>query len=285
MIPSISAKICRWPAAILLLFLPGLAAGQTATETLDQDKSAIPGTEIGSDFTMSLSSGASYSSGKYGTGEKTEIWVVPFSLRLRTGPLRLTATLPYLRLDSPGNVIAGVGGAPIIVDPNASATRIVRDGLGDLSLGAAYSLPSSVLGPLDIDIGGRVKLPTSSRHKGLTTGKTDFTVYTEFSYAIDTWAPYLNVGYRFFGDPEGINLRNGFSASLGTTKQFGRLVAIASYDYSQATTSAIKDSHELFAALSGPLTGSLNWTGYGIVGLSKGSPDFGLGLLLTARLF
>jgi hypothetical protein len=264
--------------------VPALAAAQTATEPLDQDKPAVADAEIGSDFTLSVTGGASYSSGEYGTGLKTEIWVVPFSLRARTGPLRLTATLPYLRIDSPGNVIAGVGGAPIIVDPNASTTRVVRDGLGDLSLGATYTLPSSVLGALDIDIAGRVKLPTSPEHRGLTTGKTDFTVSTEFSYAIDTWAPYLNVGYRFFGDPAGINLRNGFSASIGTTKQLGRIVAIASYDYSQATTSAIEDAHELFGALSGPLTGRLNWTGYGIVGLSKGSPDFGLGLLLTARL-
>jgi hypothetical protein len=61
-------------------------------------------------------------------------------------------------------------------------------------------------------------------------------------------------------------------------------VAILSYDYSRATTSAVEDAHEVFGALSGPLTGSLNWTGYGIVGLSTGSPDFGLGLLLTAQI-
>ena len=281
MTSSRAAKACRAPIATLLAIVPALAAAQTATEPLDQDKPAVADAEIGSDFTLSVTGGASYSSGEYGTGLKTEIWVVPFSLRALTGPLRLTATLPYLRIDSPGNVIAGVGGAPIIVDPNASTTRVVRDGLGDLSLGATYTLPSSVLGAL-----ARCT-PASSptRRTGTTwTAITDFTVSTEFSYAIDTWAPYLNVGYRFFGDPAGINLRNGFSASIGTTKQLGRIVAIASYDYSQATTSAIEDAHELFGALSGPLTGRLNWTGYGIVGLSKGSPDFGLGLLLTARL-
>jgi hypothetical protein len=107
----------------------------------------------------------------------------------------------------------------------------------------------------------------------------------EASHVIGTWAPFVNVGYRFFGDPAAINLHNGVSASLGTTKQLGSIVAIFSYDYSQAVTSATKDAHELFAAVSGPLIDRVNWTGYGIVGLSEGSPDFGIGLLLTVRAF
>ena len=61
-----------------------------------------------------------------------------------------------------------------------------------------------------------------------------------------------------------LRLRDGFTPSIGTAKQIG------------------KDAHELFAALSGPISGTLKMTGSGIAGLSKGSPDDGLGL--SARL-
>jgi hypothetical protein len=236
------------------------------------------------EYRLTASTGAIYSSGNYGGPSSTDIVVVPFNVRLSTGRLRLSATLPYLRIESPGNVVGAGDGPPIIIDPNAPTARTVRDGFGDLSLGAAFTLPKGSLNPFDIDLSGRVKLPTSSTQKSLGTGKTDFAVATEFSYPIETWAPYLTLGYRFFGDLPNINLKNGPTASIGTTKQFGRLVAILSYDYSRATTSAVEDGHEIFGALSGPLFGDLNWTGYAIAGLSSGSPDFGLGLLLTARL-
>jgi hypothetical protein len=154
-----------------------------------------------------------------------------------------------------------------------------------LSLGAVYTLPSDFFGALSVDVSGRVKLPTSSSKRLLGTGKTDFALAAEFSYPIQTWAPYIRIGYRFFGDLPAVNLKNGITTSVGTTKQFGRIVAIVSYDYSQATTAAVEDAHELFAALSGPLIKNINWTGYGVAGLSTGSPNFGLGLLLTVQVF
>jgi len=240
--------------------------------------------KVGETLSLSVTAGALYSSGDYGAQQETNILVVPFNLRARTGPLRFSAVLPYLRIDSPGIVVGGGDLGPIIIDPNAPVLRTKRDGFGDLTLGAAYEFSSALIEGVDFDLSGRVKLPTSSESKSLGTGKTDFAVALDISHAIGTWAPFVNVGYRFFGEPAGLNLHNGVSASVGTTKQFGPVVAIFSYDYSQAVTSATEDAHELFAAVSGPLIDRLNWTGYGIVGLSKGSPDYGIGLLLTFRM-
>jgi Putative MetA-pathway of phenol degradation len=236
------------------------------------------------DLGLSFSTGASYSSGDYGAAEKTKLLVVPFSARAKAGNWRLSATLPYLRIDSPGNIVGGGTIGPIIIDPDTPTAREVRKGLGDLSLGAAYSLPSENLGGFGLDLSGRVKLPTSSERKSLGTGKTDFAVAAEVSRAIGTWSPFVTLGYRFFGDPAGLDLRNGPSASVGTTAQMGSMVAIASYDYARATSRASEDAHELFGALSGPLSERLNWTAYGIAGLSEGSPDYGVGLLLTFKL-
>lgn len=267
--------------AVALVAAPAWAQSSPASSQAETGELAdIGDTGLG----LSFSTGVSYSSGDYGAPAKTKLLVVPFSLRASAGDWRFSATLPYLRIDSPGNIVGGGTGGPIVIDPNAPATREVRKGLGDLSLGASYTLPSGTLGGFDLDLSGRVKLPTSSERKSLGTGKTDFAVSAELSRTIGIWSPFVNVGYRFYGDPEGFDLRNGPSASVGTTVQLGTTVAIASYDYSRATSRATNDAHELFGALSGPLSDRLNWTAYGIAGLSEGSPDYGLGLLITFKL-
>ena len=272
-IRAVVAALALWPA---------VGAAQSATSASELPET-VPSDDL--DFAFAASTGLLYSSGDYGTGFDTNIAVIPFGLRARLGAFRLSATLPYLRLDSPGVVVVGGDGSPIIIDPNRPIAQTRREGFGDLTLRAAYGFSATWLGGVDLDISGRVKFPTSAESKFLGTGETDFALAGEASFPVGSWSPFVNVGYRFFGDPPGLDLRNGFATSIGTTKQFGRMVAVFSYDYSRAVTSATDDAHELFAALSGPLFRQLNYAAYGIVGLSDGSPDYGLGLLLTVSLF
>ena len=270
-------------AAALTFLTMDLAAAQTATPGSATNSETVIEAIEGERVSVSLSSGVDYSAGDYGAADKTKILVVPMSLRVGRGPLRLSATLPYLRIDSPGNIVGGGAGGPIIIDPNAPATRTVRKGLGDLSIGGTYTVPTQILG-FDLDLSGRIKLPTSSKRKSLGTGKTDYQIRGELSRQFGTWTPFASVGYRFLGDPAGVDLRNSVSTSIGTTKLVGSTVFIASYDYARATTDAVEDAHELFGAVSGRLTKSLNWTTYGVAGLSEGSADYGIGLLVTLRL-
>ncbi|MDP8914112.1 MAG: hypothetical protein M3N39_11120, partial [Pseudomonadota bacterium] len=115
-------------------------------------------------FGLSFSTGVDYSSGDYGLDEKTKILVVPFSLRATTGNVAFTASLPYIRLDGPGGVVVGPGGEPL---PGVPSGGGVRKGLGDLSLGATYTIPAEALGGLELGLGGRVKLPTASKQRQL----------------------------------------------------------------------------------------------------------------------
>lgn len=252
----------------------------SASAALAQQPQAERAQEPG--FSFSISTGIDYSTGDYGQAEKTEILVVPVTARATTGPLSFSATLPYLRIDGPGGVVIGPGGDPLPGVPTAGG---VRDGIGDLSLGATYTIPAADLGGLEIALGGRVKLPTSPQDRQLSTGETDFAVSADLSYAIGTAVPFVNIGYRLLGDPEGADLRNGPTASVGSSFQLGQAVLITSYDYARSVNPATDDSHELFGGLSGPISSRLNLTGYGVVGLSDGSPDVGVGLLITARLF
>jgi hypothetical protein len=271
-----------------IVMLGGLAAliaagpaGAQATDPTAPAHAAAIDADDGDDFGLSFSTGADYSTGDYGAASKTKILVVPFSLRASVGQSRFTATLPYLRIDSPGGVILGPDGNPL---PGVPTTSGVRKGLGDLSLGYTYSIPPANLGGLELDLGARVKLPTSADRRQLGTGKTDVTVSADLSYPMGLFSPFVTAGYRFLGDPAGVELDNGFAGSIGTTAQLGTTIAILSYDYTEASSALAEDSHELFGAVSTPVAERLDFTLYGIAGLSEGSPDVGVGALLTFKL-
>lgn len=257
-------------AAAALLASPAAAQQQ---DVLRRDKS----------LGLSLTTGADFSSGDYGAPVDTEILVVPISLRARKGPVRISATLPWLRLDGPANIVGGGAGGPIVIDPNAPVPRRVREGLGDLSLGLDFAIPPAGLGGFQVDLGVRLKLPTSARRRGLSTGKTDIGLVADISRPLGKVSPFLTLGYRMPGDPAGFDLRNTATVSAGATVTLGRLVAIGAYDYAGAASRLSFESHSLFAALAAPVAKRATLTGYGSVGLSRGAPDYGIGLLVTFR--
>jgi len=228
---------------------------------------------------LTATTGVDYSSGDYGTSVDTNILVVPMSLRYKTGDFRLTATLPWLRIDG-SSAIVGNGSGGIIIDPNAP--RTTRSGLGDLTVGAAYMIPEEKLG-FGLDLSARVKVPTASRSKSLGTGKVDVTVSAELSKTFDIFTPFATVGYRMPGDPSGIDLHNGWTASGGVSAALGKSVLIASYDYRESISDLARDSHELFGAFSTPFADRLTFTLYGTGGLSKGAPDYGVGSMISVK--
>src|SRR6266481_10019999 len=65
---------------------------------------------------LSVATGFDYSSGGYGSGEKTRITYVPFTLKYEAERYFVRLTVPYLSIDAPagGNIIAiGPDGQPI----------------------------------------------------------------------------------------------------------------------------------------------------------------------------
>jgi hypothetical protein len=237
--------------------------------------STISSTGIG----LTAITGVDYSSGDYGAGVDTNILIVPMSLRYRTGNLRFTATMPWLRIRGSSAIVGG-GAGGVIIDP--SAPRTTRRGFGDLSLGVGYLIPEEQLG-FGLDLSARVKLPTASRAKALGTGKADVTVAAELSKSFGIITPFANVGYRMPGDPSGIDLHNAWTASGGASVILGKSALIASYDYREATSDLARDSQELFGAFSTPVSQRLIFTLYGTGGLSKGAPDYGVGSMVAVR--
>src|SRR6185369_8281596 len=164
-------------AAAGTLLLAGNAAAQTGAQTAAQ---AVAG-QTGAAQT-SVAIGAEYSTGKFGGTETTDTLYIPVVIRHETGPWVLKATVPWLRVTGPGNVI-GAGGDRVVV-PGATVARTTESGLG-------------------LDLGAKVKLPTADDQKRLGTGELDYAVQLDFFRPIDATTLFGSIGYRVYGDPAG----------------------------------------------------------------------------------
>lgn len=259
-------------AAMLALAAPAYAQDRDVEEIVNAgDKSSA----------VLLSTGIDYSRGRYGDAEATEIVVVPASLRVRaTDWLSVGATLAWIRIDGPG-VVLGPDNEPL---PGFPIARQTRQGLGDLGASATVSLPLGDDTAWSVDLTGRVKLPTSRKSRGLTTGRTDFSLGADIGYITGKWAPYVELGIRLPGDPAGVNLRNSPSVSVGAARVLAKGAVIASYDWQRAFSPLAVDSHSLFAAWSRPVAKRFDLTGYGSVGLSEGAAGIEAGVLVTVKI-
>ena len=270
--------LTRLGALALAVCMPGFARAQ------DRDVEEI--LNAGDKQSRVLfSTGIDFSTGDYGDTEATEIVVVPASLRVRAAEwLSLGLALAWVRIDGP-DVVLGPDNEPL---PGVPTARQTRQGLSDLGASATVSLPLGDDTPWSVDLTGRVKLPTASTARGLSTGKTDFSASIDVTYIVGQWAPFVELGLRVPGDPAAIDLRNSPSASVGFAHVLGSGgkggAVIASYDWQRAFSPFAEDSHSLFAAWSRPVAKRIDLTGYGSVGMSEGAAGIEVGVLVTAKL-
>ncbi|MFN3945028.1 MAG: hypothetical protein ACK4K7_08870 [Allosphingosinicella sp.] len=232
-----------------------------------------------------LSTGVEHQQGEFGTGQRIETLTVNNAVRIDGDRLSLSAQLPWHRQEAPGNVVGGGGGLlglPIVIDPTRPPTREVREGVGDLRIGAGYRLP--VPGGIELGLAGEAKLPTAAR--GLGTGAADLSVSAEASKRIGDVTPFVAVGYAMPGDPEGYDLRNALFARGGVAAQLApRVRAQLAYGYAQSVSPLVPDEQKLSGGLNAGLGDRLSLGLYGSAGLSAGAADMGAGLRLGWRIF
>jgi len=263
----------RWllvPAAYAALSAPAFAQ---STPEREQD-----------DTSVELTTGIETQRGDYNLAEDVNVLSVPTTFRVRDGGLSFSASLPWVRIDAPANVVTGgsILGLPIIVPPTTSNERVARSGIGDLRLTGSY--PASSL-PVGLTLSAQVKLPTASAAKGIGTGKTDVAIGAELSKMIGRLTPYLDVAYTMPGDPDGFRLDNSLSAQAGAVVRLsGDLRAHLGYAYAQAISPTLSDQHALAGGLDIGLSRRLSLGAYGSAGLSRGAPDVVAGLQLGWRV-
>jgi len=254
--------------AVLLVLTAWVAPGfaRAAGDDRDQENAGR----------ITLSTGIDLSSGDYGQVEDTDIWYVPLALKYERGPWIGKVTVPFIRIEGAGDVVGGVEG-PIIIGGGGAQTR--EQGLGDVIAALSYVLyPSTSFLPV-AEFTGKVKFATADEDEALGTGENDYTAQLDLSKALGRLTPFGTVGYRWIGEPSGVELDDVFFASAGLgLKITNWLSAGVIYDFKQASSDAADDSRELVTYLSLKISDALTLGSYTVIGLSDSSPDLGLGV-------
>jgi len=229
---------------------------------------------------LTVTTGVEYSSGKYGDTQKTEMYNVPVTGKYETGLWTFRVSLPLVRVTGPGNVVRV--GDDVVTLPGGSTERHTETGLGDLTASAFYNVLDERTSEIGLDLGAKVKLGTADEDKGLGTGENDHSVQADVFKPIGAINAFGTLGYRFYGDPPGVNLRSVFYGSLGGTYRVSNETSFGlAYDFRPSITDGGSPVSEATAFLSQRVSPDWKLQYYGVKGFSDGSPDFAVGVMLS----
>ena len=227
---------------------------------------------------LTVSGGLDYNTGDYGQIQNTNVMSVPLSIRYKTGAWSYRVAMPYQYIEESANSIL-IGGDIL---PNANGEKVVS-GFGDVTVSARYALNTLENSNTDIDLIGKIKFGTANVAKGLGSGSNDYTlelsVYQPTADQIDLFG---SVGYRIKGDLPQQALNNvwlgsaGFTFPLSSASQFG-----ISYDYRQATFARGSAIREISPYVDWKYDQDVTLNTYALIGLSRASPDFGIGMQIS----
>ena len=233
---------------------------------------------LANDYKFSASVGLDYSSGNYGSQTKTETWALPLSLKYRTDNWNLRLSTAWLRVQGDGSVTPE--GDPL----NSPGSLATTEGMGDVSARATYTLLDERTHWAGLDLSGKIKFGTASASKSLGTGKNDYSLQAGIFKPIDNWTPFLDVGYKWKGSPDGIEYRNVWLGSVGTDYRITPTLSFGgSYDWQQAVTATSSPISEAMLYLNFHLNADSRLNLYAVGGFSEASPDWGSGLIFTYR--
>jgi hypothetical protein len=241
---------------------------------------------------FSISTGANYSSGKYGTSTTTDIWSVPFTAAYQTDRWTFRLTVPYISIRGSGNVIPGTGpvgrgmggllghgGSPAPGPGGASTTTSTSaSGVGDVVASAGYTLFASADRTFGLDLTGKVKFGTADVNKGLGTGQNDYGMSLDAYKVLGQWTPFGSVGWMNYGSSQYIKLKNGFSANAGVDYRVESSDNVGMYYYyRQRIVAGGPTQSELTTYWNHKFSNNFRLQGYALGGMTNGSPDWGAG--------
>ena len=264
-------------AALGLAAFSGSAMAATGN---DQSASAIAANNDAAaqadSNSFELSTGFDYSIGKYGAALDTSIKSVPVEAKAQLGRLRLQASLPYVWITGPGQIVGGV-----VVGSSSPTAVAKRQGLGDLSLGGAYRLTNENGALPVIELGGNVKLATADTTIG--TGKTDYGVNVALYKSVGSQATLFgSVGYSWLGSPAAYQLKDGITAYGGLNLRPNPAVNLgASVSYREPVATGLKGQAVVSPYMTYRFSQRLGLTAYATAGLNDASPRVGAGVRLT----
>lgn len=229
---------------------------------------------------VKLGVGFDYSRGDYGFSRPTEVFSVPVNLIYEHDRWIVRATVPYLSVKGPASVVEGSG--PLVAAPGRPITKY-QSGVGDSLVAVTYHA-HPVPGELNVDLTGRVKLPTADDAKGLGTGETDYYAQADLYQTFGNTTPFVSVGYRFMGTNAIYPLKDGAYVSLGASYRLTPATAIgAAYDWRSRIIAAAPNASDMIVFVSTNPNDRWNVLGYVLAGFNEASPDLGLGGAVTYK--
>lgn len=235
-----------------------------------------------SDSRVTVTTGMDFSSGKYGGTEETDILYIPVIGKYESGPWVFKLTVPYIRVTAPS------GGTVVSVDASGRLVRrsvgpsTTNSGLGDIVTGLSYNVLNHAATQTAVDITGKIKFGTANQNKGLGTGQTDYAMQADLYKTIGKATALATLGYRVLGEPAGVSLNNVWFGAVGGAYKFtnetsGGLVL----DLRQPSTSTGAQMRELTAYMTQKMGARYKVQGYGLVGFTDASPDWGMGAMVS----
>jgi hypothetical protein len=244
-------------ATLLLLFSGQLCWGQTAPAEL------------------SLTLGAGYDQGDFGSTETSHATYLPFSIRYTATQFDVSVSSAWAHLDAPDGIIL-IDGVPTRTQSSGTGGR--SSGAGDTFIRTRLHLRPSVSPYL------RLKIPTADETRGLGTGKTDFGFGLDLDKDFGEVFVFGDVAYTFVGKVPRLGLRNRPSASIGASRQISTAVTLSGVlDWRRAIVAGTEDPAEFVGYLSYKASPAVTFTPNAFVGLTNGSSDFGVGVEMRVK--
>ena len=226
---------------------------------------------------FTVTSGFDYSSGKYGSQDRTDITSIPVIGKYEVGSWVLKLTVPYVSITGPGNISPGIGK----FKGSTTTRKSTESGLGDIVAAATYNLYNGNNGGPAIDITGKVKFGTADDKKGLGTGENDYIGQVDLYQSFGDFTALGSIGYRVYGDTNSAQLDNVFFGSIGGSYKVARSTSTGViYDYRPAITSNGSVISEATAFVNHKISDHWKAQGYLVKGFANGSPDYSVGALV-----
>ena len=227
---------------------------------------------------LSVSAGADYAQGKYGTPITSKQVTVPFIAKYEADKWSARVTVPLTWIENPS---VSRDGTPLPCAGSATAPR-TASGLGDIMLAGSVNLIEDRESRVLIDFTGKIKLGTADETECLGTGKNDYYLQGDLSKSFGAASAFGSLGWRKMGDPPGVDFRDPFYLSLGGSYRLSRANSLgAAYDYRQKLVANGDPVSEATMFLTHRLSETLRIQGYFVKGFSDSSPDWALGAVLT----
>jgi len=229
-----------------------------------------------------LSSSITYESGTFGTGTRTDIVYIPFTLKRLFNQGDLGLTLPFVILKTTGETTL-VDGKPQRIRTGrqtslAPTGTVTKGGVGDMILkGRYYAVDEHGLLPT-IALVAKIKFPTADESQGLGTGEFDEGVGVEISRTFLTdFIAYFDISYTIIGSPAGTDLRNQTVYDIGLGYKFTQqLLGSIFYEERTALIAGQPNPRSLLFTADYKVTQTFRLNAMVEAGLSNGSPDYGL---------